>query len=86
MKSRVTLCCDVLRELRRRALELRIPYVTIECHPQVAELLRTGREQRDAIVEIEKRFGKTVEIKVREDFHFERFDIKGGRRNGTKTA
>ncbi len=84
LKSRTTISCDLLRELRRRLLELRSARVSVECHPQVAEVLL--EEHKEAIASIEKRFAKKVEIRSREDFHLERFDIKGGRRHGAKAT
>ena len=33
LKSRITDVRDILREIRRRALELRSPRVVVECHP-----------------------------------------------------
>lgn len=82
LKSRVAICCDILREIKRRALELRSPGMIVECHPKVAEVLATDKELGEALRAIEKRFVKKVEVKQRGDFHVERFDIKGGSRHG----
>jgi ribonuclease G len=82
IKSRTTVACDILREIKRRVVDLRAPQVVVECHPEVAVTLSGRQELRDALEALERRFGKTVEVEARDDFHFERFDIKGGRRHG----
>jgi ribonuclease G len=79
LKSRVTVSCDILREVKRRGLELRSPSLTIECHPLVAEVLNTYPEHRDALAELKTKYAKDVELKSRDDFHLEKFAIKGGR-------
>ncbi len=81
LKSKTTICCEVLRVVRRRSLEIRAPRVSIECHPDVASLLE--RDHRTTLAEIGARYGKEIEVEARSDFHLERFDIKGGRRHGT---
>lgn len=82
VKSRLTLACDIVRELKRRSLELRSSRVIVECHPMVAEVLSDEVELREALAEVTRRFGKEVEVKPRQSFHIERFDIKGGRKHG----
>lgn len=82
LKSRTTVACDILREIKRRAPELRAPQVVVECHPEVAVTLSGRQELRDAVEALERRFGKEVEVAARDDFHFERFDIRGGRSHG----
>lgn len=82
LRSRATVCSDIIREVRRRALELRSPQVMVQCHPRVAEVLSKDREHREAIKGLEQRFAKDIIVEAREDFHLERFDIKGGQKNG----
>ena len=79
LKSRTTISSDIVREVRRRALELRSPRLVIECHPSVAKVLSTQKELQTALSVLQKRFAKSIKVKARDDFHFERFDIKGGR-------
>jgi ribonuclease G len=83
LKSRTTISSSILREVGRKALELRSPSIVVECHPSVATVLTTQNELKEAIEAIESRFGRRVGVKAREDFHFERYDIKGGRKHGT---
>jgi ribonuclease G len=82
LKSRTTVACDILREIKRRAPELRSPQILVECHPEVAVALAGRQELRDAVEALEKRYGREVEVAARDDFHFERFDIRGGRKHG----
>lgn len=84
LKSRTTISGSILREVGKRALELRSPSIVIECHPSVAEALTTQKELKEAVEAVEHRYSKDVHIKAREDFHFERYDIKGGRKHGTE--
>ena len=75
LKSRATVCCDILREIKRSGLELRVPRLVIECHPDIAESLT--KEHREPLEELEQRLTKKIEVKASPDFHLERFDIKG---------
>jgi ribonuclease G len=84
LRSRATVCCDLLREIRRKAVLVRAPRLVVECHPEVAALL--GREYHHPLAQLERRLATEIEVRDRPDFHLERFDITGGGKHGQETA
>lgn len=84
LKSKTTICCDVLRETKRKALLVRAAPLVVECHPEVAAML--VRDYRRPLEHLEQRFAIEIEVRAQPDFHVERFDIKGGGNHGQETA
>ncbi|MBI2082074.1 MAG: Rne/Rng family ribonuclease [Deltaproteobacteria bacterium] len=73
LKSRATICHEILRELKRGLVDYHHPTITVYANPTVAELLLD--EERPSLEEWEARSGKKVLVKSREDFHLEQFDV-----------
>ncbi|MCD6326681.1 Rne/Rng family ribonuclease [bacterium] len=75
IKSRVTVCYDVQREIRRVAEYSAHKELLVRAHPSVAQTLQT--KMKDIIVELEKTFHRRVLIKADPALHPERFDVVG---------
>lgn len=80
LKSRATICHEIFRELRRNLSDIHADVATIQTHPSVAEMLL--EEERPGLDEWEKKTGKKVVVKAREDYHVEQFDITEGALSG----
>ncbi|MBI4511879.1 MAG: Rne/Rng family ribonuclease [Deltaproteobacteria bacterium] len=75
LKSKTTICYEILRELRRQGGAVKEDAVVIACHPEIAAQLQTV--DKDFLEETEKRLQKRVQIKGRGSFHIEQYEILG---------
>ncbi len=75
LKSRSTLCHEIMRELRRGMIDFQGETIVVQAHPSVAEMLLD--EERPTLEEWERQSGKKVITKAREDFHTEQFEVFG---------
>jgi ribonuclease G len=73
IKSKITVCHEIFRELRREMLGLRGSKATVTVHPQVADLLYD--EERRGLEELEKKFKKRITVRAKPGFHQEQFEI-----------
>ncbi len=73
IKSKITVCHEIFRELRREMLDIRGTKATVTVHPQVADLLYD--EERRGLEELEKRFKKRITVRAKPGFHQEQFEI-----------
>ena len=73
VKSKLTICHELFRELRREMLDIRGSKLMLTVHPQVADLLYD--EERKGLEELEKRFKKSITIRAKPGFHQEQFEI-----------
>ena len=73
IKSTLTVCYDVLREIRRQADTLPGDRVEILVHPAVADLLAAS--EHDHVSLLESRFHKDIVVTARADFHCEQYEI-----------
>jgi len=73
LKSKITVCHEIFRELRREMLDLRGSKVMLTVHPQVADLLYD--EERRGLEELEKNFKKRITVRAKPGFHQEQFEI-----------
>jgi len=73
IKSKMTLCFEIFREVRREAMNVPSNVIEVSLHPEVADFLYD--EERYAIEELENVLKKKIAIKVRSDFHQEEYDI-----------
>jgi len=73
VKSRPTMVYEIFRELRREILHRAERQVTLLVHPAVAALICD--EERQAVDELERTFGKQIVITARFDFHQEQFEL-----------
>jgi ribonuclease G len=75
IRSKTTICYDLLREIRREGGTIAEEAIEVRCHPEVAELLASTDQQY--VDELEKRFQKKIVIKAREHTHIEEYQIVG---------
>jgi ribonuclease G len=73
IKSKITVCHEIFRELRREMLDIRGAKATVTVNPQVADLLYD--EERRGLEELEKKFKKRVTVRAKPGFHQEQFEI-----------
>ncbi len=73
VKSKITVCHEIFRELRREMLDIRGTKVTLTVHPQVADLLYD--EERRGLEELERKFKKRITVRAKPGFHQEQFEI-----------
>lgn len=73
VKSKVTVCYDLFREIERTASELGGHSIVVEAHPDVADLLY--EEERACVEELERKLKKKIVIKAKPGFHQEQFNI-----------
>jgi ribonuclease G len=75
IRSKVTVCYEIFREIRREATNFSEPTLVINCHPDVANLL--GNEERGELRHLMDRFNKSIQIKAQPSYHQEQYDIYG---------
>jgi ribonuclease G len=75
LKSKTTICYEILREVRRQGDAFKEDTIVVQCHPEIAELLSTS--DMEYVEQVEKRLQKKVMIKARGSFHLEHFEIIG---------
>jgi ribonuclease G len=75
LKSKTTICYEILREVRRQGDAFKEDAIVVQCHPEIAELLSTT--DMEYVEQVEKRLQKKVIIKARGSFHMEHFEIVG---------
>lgn len=73
IKSKITICHEIFRELRREMLDLRGSKATVVVNPLVADLLYD--EERRGLEELEKKFKKRITVRAKPGFHQEQFEI-----------
>ena len=73
LKSRSTVCQEILREVQRDIRDLRGDNILVDVNPNVANLLFD--EARSEVEKIERRFGKRIVISARNDYHLEQYRI-----------
>jgi ribonuclease G len=74
LKSKTTICCELLRELRREGSVFKEDVIEVRCHPEIADQLAT--QEQAWIDELEKRLQKKIVIKAR-DCHLEEYQLVG---------
>ena len=73
LKSRSTICQEILREIQRDIRDLRGENILVDVHPNVANYLYD--EARMEIEKLERRYGKRITITGKNDFHLEQYEI-----------
>ncbi|MCC6746646.1 MAG: Rne/Rng family ribonuclease [Deltaproteobacteria bacterium] len=73
VKSALTVCYEVLREIRRQAPTLPGQGVLVCVHPDVADLL--AESEQDHLLVLERRYGKALQVEAQQNFHLEQFEI-----------
>ncbi|MFO7178928.1 MAG: Rne/Rng family ribonuclease [Pseudomonadota bacterium] len=75
IQSRTTIAYEILRQIRRERHTLPGYSVVVNAHPAVVDLM-TG-EEREAVVEAERRYMRRIEFNPRREYHIEQFDLQG---------
>jgi ribonuclease G len=73
VKSKISVCHEIFRELHREMIDIRGTKVMLTVHPQVADLLYD--EERRGLEELEKKFKKRITVRAKPGFHQEQFEI-----------
>jgi len=73
VKSKITVCYDIFREIERSSSVLGGNSIMVEANPEVADLLY--EEERGGVEELERRLKKKILIKGKPGFHQEQFNI-----------
>jgi ribonuclease G len=74
-KSKITICYEILREVRRQGRNVKEDAIAIVCHPDIADLLATA--EHEYVEDLEKRLHKRVLVKAKPGLHLEQFEVMG---------
>jgi ribonuclease G len=75
LKSKTTVAYEVLRQIRREGGAYADDVLVVSVHPEIGELLATA--DNEYLEALEKRLQKKINIKPRDRFHLEHFEIRG---------
>ncbi len=78
VKSKQTVAYEVLRELERVGIEGEVGKVLVQAHADVIDILAI--EERDTLDQLERRYRKQFFLQAVADYHMERFEIVGDKR------
>jgi ribonuclease G len=73
IRSTPSLCYEILRSIRREAMNSIGSKIIVLVHPDVATFLYD--EERNGVEELEKQIKKKIMIKIKDDLHHEQFEI-----------
>jgi ribonuclease G len=73
IRSTPSLCYEILRSIRREAMNSMGSKIIVLVHPDVATFLYD--EERNGVEELEKQIKKKIIIKIKDDLHHEQFEI-----------
>ncbi|MDR0454773.1 MAG: Rne/Rng family ribonuclease [Deferribacteraceae bacterium] len=73
VKSRMTICYDILRHIRRTAKEYKGKNLILETHSEVADILLSNA--REYLSDLESLFNIKIEMKFASHFHIEHYEI-----------
>ncbi|MBI5050097.1 MAG: Rne/Rng family ribonuclease [Nitrospirae bacterium] len=73
VKSPMTVCYEIFRELRKIGSEKKSGKIVITAHPHVADLFY--EEEREGVEDIEKEYGFKLIIKADKNFHQEYYEV-----------
>ena len=75
LKSKLTICYEILREIIKEAAKIPGNKIFVALHHEVADLIY--EEERGFLEEIESQIRKKIIIKVKENLHIEQYEIDG---------
>jgi ribonuclease G len=75
IKSKITVCYEILRQLKREGHSFRDDELVVTCNPEIADILVSVEQQY--LDELEKRLQKKITINAKKRFHLEKFEIAG---------
>jgi ribonuclease G len=73
LKSRLTICQEILREIQREIRDLRGENILVDVHPNVANFMYD--EARADVEKLERRFNRRILFSGKNDFHLEQYEI-----------
>jgi ribonuclease G len=73
IRSTPSLCYEILRSIRREAMNSISSKIIVLVHPDVATFLYD--EERNGVEELEKQIKKKIMLKIKDDLHHEQFEI-----------
>jgi len=73
VKSATTVCYEIFRELRRSGPAYKDPTLVVQCQTEVANVLQG--EEREELRHLMDRYNKTIQVRARNDFHREQYEI-----------
>ena len=73
LKSRLTICYEIFREIQREAAKIPGNKIFVALHPEIADLI--SEEERTHLDDLETQIRKKIIIKVKENLHIEQFEI-----------
>lgn len=74
LKSKITICYEVLRHIRRQGSSHPQNTLLVKVHPEIAELLVTADQK--FLEDSEKRLNKKIIIQPSENFHLEKYEVQ----------
>jgi ribonuclease G len=81
LKSKLTVCYDILRQVSREAPFLQVDSLVVHAHPEVVSILLD--DERAALESVELRSGKKINLQPVPEFHVEQFEVVGHGRQRT---
>jgi ribonuclease G len=78
LKSKSSICYELMREVKRQAWTFKEDALTVTAHPDIANLLTTT--DHDFVDTLEKQLQKRVVVKPKNSFHLEQYEIRQGAR------
>jgi len=75
LKSPVTVCYEIFREIRREIDLITNKQIIVTCNPSVASVLFD--EERAQLEQLERKYKKRITIKSMKEYHMEQFDVSG---------
>jgi ribonuclease G len=75
VKSKITVCYEILRQLRRDGHSFREDAIIVTCNPEIADILVTVEQAY--LEDLEKRLQKKIQVQAKKRFHLEKFEIQG---------
>jgi ribonuclease G len=77
VKSKTTVCAEILRRLRRDGNTFRADGIVVTCNPEIADLLVTV--EQSYLEELEKKLQRRIIIAAKKRFHVEKFELSDRR-------
>jgi ribonuclease G len=75
IKSKTTVCAEIIRKLRRDGNSFREDGIVVTCNPEIADLLVTVEQQY--LEDMEKRLQKKIIVQAKKRFHLEKYELIG---------
>jgi ribonuclease G len=75
LKSRKTICYELLRDVERETMAAAISKgISVTVHPEIARMLK--EEEQESIMDLEKRINRRISICEKEGLHVEQYEVQ----------